>query len=359
MHFGLHFLLPCADNQSPQQRYRDTIEQAVRGEALGFESVWPVEQHFNRHVSIMPCPTLLLAAIAERTSRLRLGTGIVQLPLAHPMRVAEELATLDVLSGGRVELGVGRGGNPIHFAGFGVSPSESRERLSEGLEFIVRAWTQDRFSFSGRFFQAQDIALSPQPLQRPHPPIRVAVNSPDTASWAGRAGHSIIVAANVNPFPKLPPLMAAYHAGRAESGQAPAAPDDVSLLMPLYVASSRDQARRELEPSVLHQAQLAAALADGALHKASEIERKALAPVLERMRNMNFDSVAENMGAIGTPADCIERIARLRSDLGIGRVISWFNFGGLVAHADVLRSMQLFTSEVMPHFQAGRRARAA
>ena len=120
MKFGLHFQLPCMDTQSPVQRYRDTIEQAVHAETLGFESVWPVEQHFNPGLSILPAPLLLLSAIAERTQTLRLGIAIVLLPLSHPVRVAEEVATLDVLSNGRVEFGIGRGSIPTHFSGFGV-----------------------------------------------------------------------------------------------------------------------------------------------------------------------------------------------------------------------------------------------
>src|SRR4029453_10233280 len=118
MKFGLHYLLSCAEGQSPAQRYRETLEQAVHAESLGFESAWPVEHHFNSTASTLPCPALFLAALAARTSTIRLGTAIVQLPLAHPMRIAEELATLDVLSGGRVELGVGRGGHPAPSAGF-------------------------------------------------------------------------------------------------------------------------------------------------------------------------------------------------------------------------------------------------
>ena len=112
MKFGIHFLLSTAALQSPERRIRDTIEQAVLAESMGFESVWPVEQHFAREVSVSPCPAILLAAIAERTRTLRLGTAIVQLALHHPLRVAEEIGVLDVLSGGRVELGVGRGSNP-------------------------------------------------------------------------------------------------------------------------------------------------------------------------------------------------------------------------------------------------------
>src|SRR5918998_5924287 len=146
MKFGLHYLMSCADTQSPVQRYRDTVEQAVRGEALGFDSVWPVEQHFNRNFSVMPAPAVLLAAIAERTTTLRLGTAIVQVALDHPLRIAEQIATLDVLSGGRVEFGVGRGTNPLHFSGFGVPMSESRDRFIEALFYIRAAWTNERFS---------------------------------------------------------------------------------------------------------------------------------------------------------------------------------------------------------------------
>src|SRR5437879_877284 len=153
MKFGIHFQLPCYGSQSAVLRYRDTIEQSVHAETLGFESVWPVEQHFNSDLSITPAPLLLLAALAERTTRMRLGIAIVLVPLSHPLRIAEEIATLDVLSNGRVEFGVGRGAIPSHFRGFGVKQSDSRERLFEELEIIRRAWTQERCSYSGRFYQ--------------------------------------------------------------------------------------------------------------------------------------------------------------------------------------------------------------
>src|SRR5713226_3208358 len=160
MKFGLHYQLPCYGSQSPVQRYRDTLEQSVHAEALGFESVWPVEQHFNADLSITPAPLLLLAAVAERTKALRLGIAIVLLPLSHPIRVAEEIATLDVLSNGRVEFGVGRGAIPTHFAGFGVPQAESRDRFVEALEVIVQAWTKERVSHAGRFFRPFSLSSS-------------------------------------------------------------------------------------------------------------------------------------------------------------------------------------------------------
>ncbi len=349
MRFGLHFLLSCAPNQTPAQRMRDTIEQAVLGEALGFESVWPVEQHFHPALSIMPCPALLLAAIAERTKTLRLGTGITQLPLAHPLRVAEELATLDVLSGGRVEFGVGRGANPTHFAGFGVPPAESRERLAEALELVHQAWTHERFSFAGRFFQAHDLALAPRPLQRPHPPIHIAADGADTASWAGQAGYRALFATNINPFPRMRQLLDRYRAARVAAGRPEATPDDVTLLMPLYVGESLAQVRSELAPSIAHYAELVASLAASTLARGTQAERQALAPVLEQLRKLSFDQVHDAIGVLGTPEHCIERIEHIRRELRPGRIIAWFNFGGLVPQRQVMRSMERFAKHVLPH----------
>ena len=346
MKFGLHYLLSCADDQSPVARYRETIDQAVRAESLGFESVWPVEHHFHRNVSILPCPALLLAAIAARTRTLRLGTAIVQLPLAHPLRVAEELATLDVLSDGRVECGVGRGSNPTHFAGFGVPMAESRDRMIEALEYVRRAWTMDRFSFDGRFFQADDLALSPRPVQRPHPPIRVAANSVETAEWAGRAGYPILVASNVNPIPRLRELIPCYRHARAAAGH-PADADDVTLLMPMYVAERRAEVERDVSPSVRQFARNAASVAEPWLARASAAERPRLEAILTAARAMTYESTNGPTGIFDTPEACVERLQWVREALRPGRIVGWFNFGGLVPHERVVRSMALFAERVM------------
>jgi alkanesulfonate monooxygenase SsuD/methylene tetrahydromethanopterin reductase-like flavin-dependent oxidoreductase (luciferase family) len=350
MRFGLHFLLSCADGQTPAQRYRDTIDQAVRAEELGFESVWPVEQHFNQAISALPCPTLLLSAIAMRTTRLRLGTGITQMPLSHPMRVAEELATLDVLSQGRVEFGVGRGGNPAHFAGFNVPFSESRERLCEGVAYLQKAWTEPRFSFEGKYYRAENLALSPRPVQEARLPIRVAVNSEDTAQWAGAEGHPAMFAAHVHPFPKLKQLLAVYKNARTRAGQSPLRRDDVTLLMPFFVAESVNEARALIEPSLRHFARLSEQLAAAALPKCSEAQRQALQPILQHLRSLSYDSIDDCMGVLGTPVHCLERLQEIQHQFDPGRIITWFNFGGLVPHAAVLHSMKLFGSKVLPYY---------
>jgi alkanesulfonate monooxygenase SsuD/methylene tetrahydromethanopterin reductase-like flavin-dependent oxidoreductase (luciferase family) len=349
MKFGLHYLLSCAEDQSPAQRYRETLEQAVHAESLGFESVWPVEHHFNSAASIMPCPALLLAAVAARTSTLRLGTAIVQLPLAHPMRIAEEIATLDVLSGGRVEFGVGRGGNPSHFAGFGVPMSESRDRMVEAVDYIRRAWSNDRFSFRGRFFQAEDLALAPKPIQRPHPPIRVAANSAETAAWAGREGYPVFFASNVNPLPKLRELVPVYRRARAEAPPGASGSDDLTLLMPLYVGEDRRSVERDVAPGVRQFAETAAAVFQGLVARAPEAERPKLQAIVEQLCGMTYQTVNAVTGIFDTPSACVERLLQIREEFNPGRVICWFNFGDVIPHDRVMRSMELFSARVLPH----------
>jgi natural product biosynthesis luciferase-like monooxygenase protein len=343
MKFGLHYQLPCRDFQSSVQRYRDTLEQAAHAETLGFESVWPVEQHFDPELSILPSPLLLLAALAERTRNLRLGIAIVLLPLSHPVRIAEEIATLDVLSNGRVEFGIGRGSLPEHFQGFGILQSESRERFLEALDIIRRAWTNDRVSHHGRFFQVGEVAVVPKPVQQPYPPIRVAANSPDTFEMMGQLGLPIFVASQVNPFPRIREYLPLYRAARANAGHRDNDPDDVTILMPTYVAETRAQVRQEMEQSVLRWLQSVTAR-----YQNREAEPPLIRERLERVRRMTYEQACEMMGVFDTPEACLERLQRFREEFNMGRLICWFNQGGLVPHSQVMRSMELFAAKVMP-----------
>ena len=350
MKFGLHYQLPCSGSQSPVQRYRDTIEQAVHAEQLGFESVWPVEQHFNADLSILPSPLLLLAAVAERTRNLRLGIAIVLLPLTHPVRIAEEIATLDVISGGRVECGVGRGAIPNHFAGFGVPQAESRERFLEGLDMVLRAWSSERLSYRGRFFDCDDLAVVPKPVQQPHPPIRVAANSIDTFELMGRMGYDIFVATQVNPFPKLKEFVPLYRHARAAAGHTSSEGEDLTLLCPLYVGENRQQIRDDLAPSIDHFIQTATMLFAG-IESRPEGGAIRLQKVVERARRLTYEKVSDLMGIFDTPELCVERLRRVQEEFNPGRLICWFNPGGLVPHNRVMRSMESFAAKVMPQFQ--------
>src|SRR5437588_9679208 len=157
MKFDIFYQLPEAAIQNTGQRYRELIAESAEADRLGFDTVWLAEVHFAPRFSTMPTPLLLLAAIAERTTRLRLGTAVNLMPLHHPLRLAEEIATLDVLSGGRVEFGGGRGAFLLNYRGYGVDMIASRPLFAENLEFVKRAWTEARLTFHGEHFNVEGI----------------------------------------------------------------------------------------------------------------------------------------------------------------------------------------------------------
>src|SRR5271169_6583712 len=159
MRFGFFDQLPCAETQSESRRYEDILGQIELGDRLGFDTVWLGELHFGRSSSILACPLMVLAAAAQRTQRIRLGTTVSLLPLHNPVKIAEDAATADILSNGRLELGVGRGTAPLHYAGYGIPMEESRERFDEALDFIVGAWTNERFTHHGKFFHADALTV--------------------------------------------------------------------------------------------------------------------------------------------------------------------------------------------------------
>jgi alkanesulfonate monooxygenase SsuD/methylene tetrahydromethanopterin reductase-like flavin-dependent oxidoreductase (luciferase family) len=346
MKFGIHY--QSFSGQSPVQWFRDTLEQAVYAEALGFESVWPVEQHFISDLSILSAPLLFLAAVAERTRTLRLGIAIILLPLSHPIRIAEEVATLDVLSNGRAEFGIGRGAIPAHFAGFGIRQSESRDRFIEGLEIVLAAWKNDCVSYQGRFFQIDNLKVVPKPVQQPHPPLRVACNSADTFELTGRLGLRIFAASQVNPYYRIKEFLAVHDEARAAAGHAQKNADDFTLLTPLYVGEDERQIRQDMEPSVRHLLQTA-----GSLLESASLPEKVDAQMREvaaRSRRLTYERMSETMAIFDTPERCVERLARLHEDFKMDRTICWFNPGGRVPHQQVMRSMELFAAKVMPQF---------
>jgi alkanesulfonate monooxygenase SsuD/methylene tetrahydromethanopterin reductase-like flavin-dependent oxidoreductase (luciferase family) len=178
---------------SPAQAIQDELELIEYADELGYDTCWVREHHFT-HYGFLPNTMSLLAHAAARTKRIRLGTAVVTLPLHHPIRAAEDAALIDVLSGGRLDLGVGRGYQSIEFDAFGVPLEESRARTDEAIEIITRLWTSDDpIGFNGQFYQFHDIQLQPKPIQKPHPPIHYASISRDSILHYGAKGIPFIV----------------------------------------------------------------------------------------------------------------------------------------------------------------------
>jgi len=242
MRFGFFDQLPCASGFTERQRYRDIMAQIELGDELGFDTVWLGELHFSRAFSILADPLMVLAAAAQRTTRIRLGTAVTLLPLHNPVKIAEEAAIADILSDGRLELGCGRGTAPLHYEGYAIPQEESRERFEEALDFILKAWTSDTFSYEGKHFRARDLSVVPRPVQTPHPPVRIAANSPDTFPFAGRRKLPIFATPLINPPDKLKEGLAVYR-DTLPAGM----PGDTALAFPVHVAASRAQARQDCE----------------------------------------------------------------------------------------------------------------
>ena len=335
LHLGLHLQLSSHPTVTERRRFEDAARQAVAAEHLGFESVWPVEQHFDREASMLSAPLVFLAGVAARTSTIRLGTAILIAPLHHPLRLAGELATLDVLSGGRVECGLGRGIDPAHFARFDVPAQPGHDQLDAAICRLRAAWTDPT------------TAVTPSPLQRPHPPIRVAANTADTFVHAGRLGLPIMVATHINPPAVLRDLICSYRRARTEHGHGHS-DDDVTVLTPLFTHADPRRARQLVEPGIermaiairqrVHRLLASLPTGTGATPERTRAERLA-----QQLDGFGYDFLLEReMAIFGTPADAAGRVHRLAGELTAGRVICWFDPGGLTAHDDIVSSMTAF-----------------
>ena len=177
MKFSLFYIPACQEGETYKHEFDLLIEQCEVADELGYDTVFLAEHHFSR-VGMCPDALMVALAIAQRTKKIRIGTAICIMPFHNPVRLAEQAALVDVLSGGRLELGVGRGSQPKEFQGFNISPSESREKMQEGLEVMTRLLEGECLTFHGKHYSCIDAEIFPKPIQKPRPPIWLAGTSP-------------------------------------------------------------------------------------------------------------------------------------------------------------------------------------
>ena len=347
LEFGLFFQLPQADGQNVAARYRDTIAQIVEADRLGFDLAWLAEMHFVREFSVLPSPMVAMAAAAAQTTRIRLGTGVALLPLVEPIRAAEDAATLDIISDGRLEYGVGRGSIAEHFAGFGVPIRDRAERFDEALEVILQAWSDGPVDFHGRFFDYANVQVVPKPLQRPHPPLRLAANSDESFQRAAAEGWRVFASPITAFLDDLDRRYAEYWRARAESEGARPPATDAGLLLPVYVAETSGQAREEARASLLSYIDVVTATGLRSI-VARGGDPNDLPPLMERNRSMSYPELLDELCAIGSVAEVTAKLAALRERYGVGHFLTWTNAGGMIPHEQVLRSMRLLMEEVAP-----------
>jgi alkanesulfonate monooxygenase SsuD/methylene tetrahydromethanopterin reductase-like flavin-dependent oxidoreductase (luciferase family) len=342
MRFGLFYQASEADGQTHAQRYAEMLALI----ALGFDVAWLAELHFGGAFSLLSSPLMVVPAIAQRTRRIRIGTAVTLLPLHHPLSCAEQAATADLLSGGRLEFGVGRGSIPSQFHGFRVPVSENRARFDETLEIIRLAWTRERFSYRGAFYQVEDVSVVPRPVQRPHPPIRVAVHTAESFAHIGDLGLAIYSGTTTTPLPQLSEYTALYRARLAAAGHA-WQPDQMALMLPVHVGATSSAARDAMRPGVLkYYKNLEAIFAQLPDSYADHLPR--LATIRETIANPPYEKFFRDQAVFGDAAEVIDRLQAARDEFGLSQIICWFDQGSMLPRAEVERAMRRFTDEVMP-----------
>jgi len=350
MRFGQLHLFERPAGRTSKEIIDEQMDLMVRAEEFGFDSVWPAEHHF-REYGHCATPALTLAALAARTKTIRLGTGVVVLPLNHPVRVAEDYAFLDVLSNGRIDLGIGRGYQPHEYQGYGVDQTRSKDIFRESVEIIEKAWTEELFSYHGKFYQFDDLSVFPRPLQQPHPPIWMASLSNETFELCGRHGFNLLCAPvfgfNVQTGATQ---IEQYREGLKAHGRDPAQHGIAALTM-TYVAETTQQALDEFQDGVMWYMRTFQKYVAPPKGQPPVPGYEFYAQIRDLLDLAEWDRiVAAGAVVCGSPDEVVERIGAMSDLCGFTDYLAWTRIGGL-AHDKVMRSTELMASKVMPQLR--------
>jgi alkanesulfonate monooxygenase SsuD/methylene tetrahydromethanopterin reductase-like flavin-dependent oxidoreductase (luciferase family) len=347
--FGIFHEFQRRAGQADAEAFAQSFTQVDAAERWGLDVVWLAELHFVPDRSVASAPLVLASAIATRTRRMKVGIAVQVLPLCHPLRLAEEVTTLDHISQGRLIFGVGRSGFPRTYEAYGIPYAESRERFAEALQILRGSWSQERFSFQGQHYQVRNVTVIPRPLQQPYPELRVAATSADTYPAIGAMGMPIFVAVRLGTIEELGPNIAAYReAYRAAGHRGEGA---VYLRVPIYVGETEEKARAEPEQSIMQfYRTLGAQLEDSATRSgARAIEQRAERG--QALQTIRYEDALREKVIVGTPRSVTARLKDLTGKLGLNGVLAELNCGGLIPHEKVMRSLQLMCEEVAPRLR--------
>ena len=338
MHFGLFLEWPRAGGRVWRDVFEEGVDQARLAEAVGFDFCLIAEHHFSDY-SIAPAPLLEALAILRATSSMRVGTGVLVLPEWQPLRLAEEIAVVDQLSGGRFIAGVGRGFVPFEQERFGVDVSEGRAIFEESLEVLLKAWCEADFTYEGRHVRvAVPTTVLPRPLQAPHPPLWLAGSSRESVELVGRLGMTPITSV-ANGAEQLAARHAEYQQARARFGRA-AERLEVVAQGQAFVAGTQEELRAILPEARWQRRAVPALLAQRVQGGVLDVQPLPDEPDDEAL-------LASQL--CGTPAQLIERLRALENS-GVTHVSMLMTFGGL-AHEQVMRSIQLMGDAVISAFR--------
>lgn len=354
MKFGQFEIVRWHPDVTPADSIRAVMDKIELGDSLGIDEIWIGEHHFSRH-GLVSGVFSMLGSVAARTKNARIGTAVVVLPWRSPIQVAEEAAMIDILSGGRLTLGVGAGYQALEFNGMGADISEARARFREYVDVITQCWKDEPLTYTGEFINVQDLNVLPKPVQSPIP-IHIAVStSPESVDFAASQGLPIMVGGPTAVIGQIPQVIALWHERMEHHGHAHEH-IDLGVAQNIYVAPTMEEAQQDI--AGLEEAIDAEFLRIGNPKSASG----SLPPGYEKWQYRDQDRVhgadkareAGILPLVGTPEVVCERIEVLR-ELGINSIRANFGKAGLDS-GKMQRCMHLFAEEVAPHFKDSVRA---
>lgn len=328
MEFGIFHEFLTTQTGSQAEAFAQSFAQIEAAERWGLDVVWLAEIHMNPTRSLLSAPLTVASAIAARTHRIKIGTAVQILPLGHPLRLAEETATIDQISGGRLIFGVGRSAFPRAYNAYGIPYEESQDRFAESLDIIKTAWTQPNCSYRGRYHSFDNFTLVPQPVQQPHPEIRIAASQHETYATIGELGYPLFSAVRASPLTELAYHTRAYREAWAAAGH-PGEPR-AFLQVPIYVAETREAALEDAREGMMRFSTYRADLIRGPLSYEMVLREKVIA---------------------GTPEIVVERLRELREAAHLDGISAEINPGSLLSHEQVMNSLRFYCQEVMPQFK--------
>jgi len=345
MDFGI-FLEQTRRGAGQADAFREMFELVDAAEAWGLDVVWLAEMLVNPARSVLSAPLLVASWIAGRTRRVRVGTAVQLLPLNHPLRVAGEVATLDHLSQGRFDFGVGRSGGTRSYDALGVPYEESQARFFEALEIILEAWKGEPFSYEGRFYRFKNVTVSPRPVQRPHPPVRMAATTPETFPRVAQIGLPIFVGLRGMDIPELASCLGTYRQAWRDAGHP--GDGDACLRIPIYAAPTEKAAREEPHETITYYFERQADLTLAPIGRAGTGTAERRQHQAGRLASLSYEDILQKKVVFGTGPGLIDRLGQLREQLGVNGIAAELNPGGLLATAQELRSLEILTKQVMP-----------
>ena len=350
MELGTFMEFHSRNGVSQEDAFKESFHHVDLAEELGLDGIWLAESHFAPSRAVLSAPLIMAAAIAGRTKRIKIGTAVHVLPLGNPLHIAEQVATLDHISNGRFEFGVGRSGSPASYEGYNISYAESRERFYESLDIISAAFKHDVFSYDGKFFKFTDVCLTPKPLQNPYPPMRVAAPTSDTFPVLGNKGAPIFVGVRNLPLKDVTDQVRTYRQAFEESGNDPIN-NKVALRVPVHVAESTKTALENSEESFMRQFKRLGKQLESSAKKATADSSEDRVNRSNLLANTQWNEIQGEKVAVGDPDTVIHQLKHMSAELGLDGIIAEFNAGELIPPKNVEKSIKLFCEEVIPELK--------